>query len=80
MSRIPNTVCAFCLTNSKWPPPLAAAPELVKARVRAALEKKRHAAVKVRRMAKGEASAKTRTRRDNRQNIAQTGGSAVWDD
>jgi RIO kinase 2 len=60
--------------------PLAAAPELVKARVRAALEKKRHAAVKVRRMAKGEASAKTRTRRDNRQNIAQTGGSAVWDD
>ena len=48
--------------------------------MRAALEKKRNAAVKVRRMAKGEASAKTRSRRDNKQNIAQSGGSAVWDD
>ena len=62
-----------------WPHCSPAAPEVVKARVRAALEKKKNAAVRVRRMAKGEASAKTRSRRDNKQNIAQSGGS-VWDD
>ena len=37
--------------------------------MRAALEKKKNAAVRVRRMAKGEASAKTRSRRDNKHHV-----------
>ncbi len=54
------------------------APEEIKRRVRAGMEKKRRADACKRAKAKGEASAVTRKRRENRENIT-TSTSAFWD-
>merc|ERR1712112_304934 len=53
------------------------APEVVKARVKAALEKKAKNTVRRRNMAKGEASAATRNHRENTNNIKMS-TSAFW--
>jgi len=53
------------------------APEVIKARVKGALEKRNAKGQARRRLAKGEASAKTRSRRDNDFNI-QTSQGDVW--
>ncbi len=54
------------------------APEEVKRRVKAGLEKQKRVEARRRARAKGEASAVTRQRRDNRENIS-TSTSAFWD-
>lgn len=53
------------------------APEVIKARVKGALEKRNQKGQARRRLAKGEASAKTRAKRDNEFNI-QTSVGDVW--
>ena len=52
-------------------------PELVKARVKAALEKRGRRGEERKQVAKGEASAKTRSRRDTKDTI-QGSTSAFW--
>jgi len=54
-------------------------PDVVKARVKAALEKSKKKNQSRRTIAKGEASAKTRSKRDNK-NIIKTSSSAFWAD
>jgi len=54
------------------------APEVIKARVKASLEKRNKKGMARRQVAKGEASAKTRTKRDTRQNI-QTSVGGFWE-
>jgi len=54
------------------------APEVVKARVKASLERKDRKGQARRRLAKGEASAVTRSRRANADNIK--GSAGIWDD
>jgi len=55
------------------------APSVIKARVKASLEKKGRKGQARTRVAKGEASAKTRTSRDNKDNISTSQG-AFWGD
>ncbi|XP_023330318.1 serine/threonine-protein kinase rio2 isoform X2 [Eurytemora carolleeae] len=56
------------------------APEVIKARVRASLEKRGKSGQARRQVARGEASAKTRSQRDNKQNIKQsTQGGGIWE-
>jgi len=56
------------------------APEVIKSRVQAALAKRGKKGQARRQVAKGEASAKTRSRRENRQNISQsTAGGDFWE-
>lgn len=52
------------------------APEVIKARVKASIERKQKNGQARRRMAKGEASAKTRTKRDNDANMKSSEG--IW--
>lgn len=52
------------------------APEVIKARVKAALDHKQRRGQARRRLAKGEASAKTRQQRDNKDNIK--GSEGIW--
>jgi len=53
------------------------APEVIKARVKASLDKRNKKGMARRQVAKGEASAKTRSRRDNADNIKQS-KDGVW--
>jgi len=55
------------------------APEVIKARVKASLDKRAKASQARRRVAKGEASAVTRVKRENKDNIKQS-SSAFWAD
>jgi len=54
------------------------APELIKARVKASLEKRSKKGQARRQVARGEASAATRSQRDNAQNIKQSGTDSFW--
>merc|ERR1711872_217214 len=55
------------------------APEVIKARVKASLEKRNRKGQARRQVAKGEASAKTRSRRDTRDNIKTSTKSGFWE-
>lgn len=55
-------------------------PEVIRARVKSALEKRERTKVRVRNLAKGEASATSRNRRDNRQTIQESVGCTMWGD
>lgn len=55
-------------------------PEVIRARVKSALEKRERTKIRVRNLAKGEASATSRKRRDNRQTIQESVGCTMWAD
>lgn len=55
-------------------------PEVIRARVKRALEKRERTKVRIRNLAKGEASATTRKRRENRDTIKESAGCKGWDD
>ncbi|KAL1456922.1 hypothetical protein WDU94_001608 [Cyamophila willieti] len=55
-------------------------PEVIRARVKKALEKRERTKVRVRNLAKGEASATSRKRRENRDTIKESAGCTGWDD
>lgn len=55
-------------------------PEVIRARVKKALEKRERTKVRIRNLAKGEASATSRKRRENRATIKESAGCTVWDD
>uniref|UniRef100_A0A8D8Y9P1 Serine/threonine-protein kinase RIO2 n=1 Tax=Cacopsylla melanoneura TaxID=428564 RepID=A0A8D8Y9P1_9HEMI len=55
-------------------------PEVIRARVKKALEKRERTKVRVRNLAKGEASATSRHRRENRDTIKESVGCTGWDD
>merc|ERR1711915_985679 len=55
------------------------APEVIKSRVQAALSKRNKRGQARRQVAKGEASAKTRSRRETKQNIQQSTQGGIWE-